>query len=48
MTTKRTKRKYMKPAMQVYELQSPAKILAGSSGGSGGTEDYNPNTPQSW
>lgn len=48
MITKRTKRKYEKPAIQVYDLQSPAKILAGSSEGNGGTEDYIPNDPQSW
>ena len=44
MTTKRTKRPYTKPAMQVYELQSPAKILAGSDG----TEDYNRRNPVDW
>lgn len=43
MTTKQKKRKYMKPAMQVYDLQSPSKLLAGS--GDGGMNPAGPYTP---
>ena len=40
MTTKRMKRKYEKPAMQVYEMRETPKILAGS--GEGDRSPYDP------
>lgn len=46
MTTKQTKRKYMKPAFKTVWLQQRSMLLAGSGGG--GTQDYHPNTPQTW
>lgn len=38
MTTINEKRKYVKPAMQVFELRQQPQILAGS--GLGDPEDY--------
>ena len=47
MMTKPIKRKYVKPAMQVYLLSPNPRILAGS--GEGGLDDYNrPNNPYNW
>lgn len=46
MTTIKEKRKYEKPAMQVYLLPESMRLLAGSGGG--GLDDYTPNTPQNW
>lgn len=42
MTAK--KKKYEKPAMQVFELRQQPQILAGSNGG-GNLNDYNWNYP---
>ena len=43
------KRKYEKPAMQVYELKGRAQILAGSGTGSNGNPNYNPfNDEEEW
>ena len=36
------KRKYEKPAMQVYELKGRAQILAGSGGDIPGSDPYTP------
>ena len=41
MTTKRTKRPYTKPAMQVYVLPELMKLLV-ESGGFGGNPGYEP------
>lgn len=41
MTTKNNRLKYMKPAMQVFELRQQPQLLAGSAG----LNDYNWNTP---
>lgn len=38
----KTKLKYVKPSMQVYELKHKSQLLVGSSGG-GGLQDYNWN-----
>jgi hypothetical protein len=43
MTTKRMKRKYEKPAMQVFELKQQPQLLVGSGGG-----DRSPYDPTLW
>lgn len=47
MTTKRTKRKYTKPAMQVYELKHRSMILCGS-GTRGSRNPYGDPTEWDW
>lgn len=44
MTTINKKRKYEKPAMQVYELRQQPQLLAGSNGSGNvpGNPDYEP------
>ena len=42
MDTKGKKRKYVKPAMQVVELQHRTMILAGSGTGTSGDPNYTP------
>ena len=44
MTTINEKRKYEKPAMQVYELKHQPQLLQSS----GGLDDYNPQNPATW
>ena len=41
MTTKRMKRKYEKPAMQVYEMRETPQLLVGSA-------TRNPYDPTEW
>ena len=41
-----TKKKYEKPAMQVFELKQQPQLLAGSGGGE--TSPYIPQTPDTW
>ena len=43
MTTNETRKKYVKPAMQVYDLPKSARLLASS--GDGGLDPLNPFTP---
>ena len=44
---KRTKKQYESPHMEVFELKRQPRILAGSSG-DGGTNPYEPQTPDTW
>ena len=43
MTTETMKRKYEKPAMRVYRLREPVRLLAGS--GDGGLDPLSPFNP---
>lgn len=43
MTLETKKRKYQKPAMQVFELREHARLLAGS--GDGGLDPLSPFNP---
>lgn len=47
MTMKQTKRPYMRPAMQVYDMQTSATILAGSDT-HGYREPYGDPTEYDW
>ena len=42
--TTEQKRKYEKPSMEVFEWDDMPKLLAGS----GGTEDYDHESPTNW
>ena len=48
MILKTKRRKYMKPAIQVYKMLSTPMILVGSEVGGSGLEDYEQNEPQTW
>lgn len=43
MTTNETRKKYVKPAMQVYELPKPTQLLVSS--GDGGLDPLSPFNP---